>query len=85
MRGSTMRFIPLLILLGCSVNRTKMTGVISSNEIYFDGWVPVTVTNAPGEPTMWVRLDKKQLEHAKTGADVIFYIEAPGVLKGSLP
>ena len=75
----------LLLMIGCSVNRTKMTGVITSTEVYFDGWVPVQVTNAPGAPTMWVRLDAKQLEVAKLGSDVVFYIEAPGVLKGELP
>ncbi len=80
-----MRFLFLLLMIGCSVNRTKMTGVITSTEVYFDGWVPVQVTNAPGAPTMWVRLDAKQLEVAKLCSDVVFYIEAPGVLKGELP
>tara|TARA_E500000331_G_C17099759_1_gene644819 strand:- start:88 stop:327 length:240 start_codon:yes stop_codon:yes gene_type:complete len=74
-----MRFFPLLLLVGCMANKTKMTGVISTEEIYFDGWVEVKVTNAPSEPTMWVRLDKKQLEQAKKGTNVVFYVEAKEV------
>jgi len=74
-----MKFLPLLMLLGCAANKTKMTGVISTEEIYFDGWVAVKVTNAPSAPTMWVRLNRKQLEQAKKGTNVVFYVEAKEV------
>ena len=74
-----MKFLPLLMLLGCAANKTKMTGVISAEEIYFDGWVAVKVTNAPSAPTMWVRLNRKQLEQAKKGTSVVFYVEAKEV------
>ena len=76
MKNNIMNLLPLIMLLGCAANKTKMVGIISTNEIYFDGWVPVEVTNAPHAPIMWVRLDKKQLEQAKKGTNVVFYVEA---------
>ena len=74
-----MKFLPLLFMFGCAANKTKMTGVIATEEIYFDGWVEVKVTNAPEAPTMWVRLNSKQLEQAKKGTNVTFYVEAKEV------
>ena len=74
-----MTFMLLSLLFGCAANKTKMTGVISTEEIYFDGWVSVKVTNAPDSPTMWVRLDKRQLEQAKKGTNVTFYVQAKEV------
>ena len=68
------------LLVGCaSTNRMKMSGTIANDEIYFDGWVAVKIVNAPEETMLWVRLNKKQLEQAKTGTNVIFYVHAKEV------
>ena len=74
-----MRFLLLLTMLGCGANKTRMTGVIATDEIYFDGWVSGEITNAPSSPSIWIRLDKKQLEQAKKGTNVVFYVQAKEV------
>tara|TARA_Y100000592_G_scaffold81646_1_gene129507 strand:+ start:776 stop:949 length:174 start_codon:yes stop_codon:yes gene_type:complete len=52
-----------------------MTGVISSSETYFDEWVLIKVTNTPASPTMWIKLDKKQLKKIRKGSNVVFYVK----------
>ena len=72
-----MRFLPLLLLLGCAAKKTKMVGV-ADRTVYFDGWVPVEVQNAPDGRT-WVRLNKKQLEDLKHGSRIVFYVKTTEV------
>ena len=74
-----MRILALIFMLGCSLNRTKMVGVIDSDEMYFDGWVPVSVENAPNNARTWVRLNRKQLLTATKGTRVVFYVNAQKV------
>jgi len=69
------KFLPLFFLLACGANKTKMTGVVSSSETYFDEWVLIKVTNTPAAPSMWIKLDKKQLEKITKGSDVVFYVK----------
>lgn len=68
-----MRFLPLLMLLGCAANKTTMSG-IADKTVYFDGWVSVKVHNAPDGKT-WVRLNKKQIKQLKDGSRIIFRVE----------
>ena len=73
-----MRFLFLIFAVGCAANKTKMVGVVDSNEMYFDGWVPVQVENAPNSRT-WVRLNREQLSNATKGTRVVFYVQATEV------
>ena len=70
-----MRFLPLLMLLGCAAkaNKTTMSG-IADKTVYFDGWVSVKVHNAPDGKT-WVRLNQRQLKQLKDGSRIIFRVE----------
>jgi hypothetical protein len=70
-----MRFLLPLFLLGCGANKTRMTGVVSSSQTYFDEWVLIKVTNTPASPSMWIRLDEKQLQKIKKGSNVVFYVK----------
>ncbi len=76
-----MRLLPLLMLLGCAANKTKMTG-IAETTVYFDGWVPVEVQNAPDSRT-WVRLNKRQLKQLKSGSRIVFHVKATEVQNAS--
>ena len=76
-----MKFLPLLLLLACGANKTRMTGYIASDEIYFDGWVAVKVNNVPTNPTMWIQLDKKQISEFRKGSDVVFYVQLKEVTR----
>ena len=68
-----MKFLLFLTLFGCTANKTKMVGV-ADRTVYFDGWVPVEVQNAPDGRT-WVRLNKKQLKDLKHGSRIVFYVK----------
>tara|TARA_R100001126_G_scaffold74988_1_gene44173 strand:- start:256 stop:552 length:297 start_codon:yes stop_codon:yes gene_type:complete len=71
------RFLPLLLLLGCAAKKTTMSG-IADDKVYFDGWVPVKVHNAPDGRT-WVRLNNHQLKKLKNGSRVVFHVQAISV------
>jgi len=73
-----MKFLILLLLVGCSTNRAKMTGTVLNDQMYFDRMVAVEVTNAP-DSGMWIKLNKKQLKHVKPGDKVIFYVKTAKV------
>lgn len=66
------RFLPLLLLLGCGSSKATMSGV-ADKTVYFDGWVPVKVHNAP-EAKTWVRLNKKQLAQLEDGSRIVFEV-----------
>jgi len=69
-----MKFLTLLLMIGCSANRAKMTGTVLNDQMYFDRMVAVEVTNAP-DAGMWIKLNKRQLKHVKPGDKVIFRVK----------
>ena len=73
-----MKYLILLMMMGCGVSKTKMNGIVMTQDVYFDGMVPVEVTNAPGGHT-WVKLSKRQLRHIKAGDRITFYVKAKSV------
>ena len=77
-----MKFVMLFLLAGCAANKAKMTGTVKSEQVYFDGMIAVEVTNAPDSRT-WVKLNKRQLKHIKSGDKVIFYVKTQKVVNES--
>ena len=73
-----MKFFTLFMLVGCTANKAKMTATITHDQMYFDRMVPVQITNAP-DSRMWIKLNKKQLMHAKPGDKVVFYVTTANV------
>ena len=73
-----MKFVILFLLAGCSANRAKMTGTVLSDQMYFERMIAVEVTNAP-DSGMWVKLNKRQIKHVKSGDKVIFYVKTKKV------
>ena len=72
------RLLLLLVLCGCAANKSKMTGIVTSKDVFFDGHVVVRVVNAPNA-RMWVKLNKKQLKKVRIGDRVEFYVKTQKV------
>lgn len=66
-----MRYLLLLLLLGCSMHRTTMKGTVDN----IDGeWVAVEVINENDAKT-WVKLNKQQFRSLKEGDKVVFILK----------
>ena len=67
---------------GCAAHRTNLTGIVDSEQIYFDGQIAVKVTNAPNA-RVWVKLNKKQLKYIKRGDRIEFSVVTKKVVDES--
>jgi len=66
-----MRYLFLLLTLGCSMHKTSLRGVA---DVVEDEWITVEVTGANNANT-WVKINRRSLKGIREGDKVIFYVK----------
>ncbi len=78
MLNKCLKLLTVLLVCGCGATRSKMTGIVTSKRVLFDGHVVVQIVNAP-DTHMWVKLNKKQLKKVRIGDRVVFHVKTQKV------
>ena len=66
-----MKYLFLILMSGCSMHRTTMSGTV---DVVEGEWVSIEVTSANDAKT-WVELNRKNMRVLKEGDKVVFYVK----------